>query len=250
MTCQRIEEENLAERYVSGTLDPELKERFEQHYFACEACARKVDTWLAIQQPLRDAAPAIRQEMEPEPAHRSWIGGVAAIAAGVLVIAGVSVIPRTGDGVPPPVAVSRGADLAELARLDPPTYAPPALRGVETSAETLFREAMKAYLQRDYTRAIAGLRSSLALDPQAGAPRFFLGATQLLAGQTAEGVRELEQIAASNSPFAEEARFDLAKGYLQLGRRADALHALRSVVSERGEFAAQARTLIDRLGSE
>ena len=52
------------------------------------------------------------------------------------------------------------------------------LRGAETPAETLFREGMEAYLRRDYAGAIAGLRASLRVDPEASAPRFFPGASE------------------------------------------------------------------------
>jgi hypothetical protein len=262
MTCNRVERENLVERYVSGRLEPDLNELFERHYFDCEECAEKVETWLAIAGPLRDMAPEIRREMAhemaresvvtmPPPRSRGW-AGAAAIAAGVLVVVGVSLLPRMDVPAPvsAPVVAKRDAGLTELARLDPPAYAAPDFRGAETTAETRFREAMSAYLQRDYERAIGGLKSSLALDPTAAAPRFFLGACELLTGRNAEGIRDLEQAAASGSPFAEEARFDLAKGYLMAGRREEAVAALRFLESQGGEFAVPARRLADGLSGK
>lgn len=257
MKCHRVEDENLVERYVSGTLDADLKERFEQHYFACEECAEQVETWHAIAGPLREMAPEIRRDMAPERALRmpstrgrgAWMGGAMAIAAGIAVLIGVSLLPRQKSRTPAsaPAAAKRDDRLTELARLDPPAYAAPDLRGAETTAETLFREAMDAYLRHDYARAILGLKSSLALDPEAAGPRFFLGASELLTGQNADGTRDLERVAASHSPFAEEARFDLAKGYLMAGRREEALAALRLLGAQGGEFSAQARRLADRL---
>jgi hypothetical protein len=238
MNCEQVARENVAERYVSGKLDPETKELYERHYFGCDACARNLETWLAIEKPLRAMASA-----RPGP---SWIRGAAAIAAGVVVLIGVSLLPHPESPVSGPGA-SQGIELAELAHLDPPVYSAPAFRGAENTAETLFREAMDAYLRHDYARAIAGLRASLELDPVAAAPRFFLGASELLSGQIASGVHELEQVAASKSPFAEEAGFDLAKGYLMMGRREDALAILRHLESQGGDFAAQARALTDRI---
>jgi TolA-binding protein len=144
---------------------------------------------------------------------------------------------KPGESVP-------GANLAALARLEPPAYAAPALRGAETTAETLFRQAMEAYLRHDYSAAISGLQASLHSDPEAAGPRFFLGASQLLVGRTIAGMNDLARVAASKSPFAEEARFDLAKGHLSLGQRKEALELLRTVESQGGDFAARARSLI------
>ncbi|HEY1495240.1 MAG TPA: hypothetical protein VGF49_11900 [Candidatus Solibacter sp.] len=240
MNCQRVERENLMERYLAVGLGGELKEDFERHYFECAECAQQLETWTMVAKPLREMASA------PAQPRRQWAGGVTAIAAGILVVIGVSLAPRN-TAPDAPTATAAGASLAELARLEPPGYIAPGLRGAETSAETLFREAMEAYQRRDYAGAIAGLRASLRVDPEAAAPRFFLGASELLTGRTVDGMNDLGRVAASNSPFAEEARFDLAKGYLMLGRRREALVLLRIVESQGGDFAAQAHGLIDRI---
>ena len=243
MKCQRVERENLMERYLAGGLDAELKEDFERHYFECAECAQQLETWMSIAKPLREMAAASAQP------RRQWAGGATAIAAGILVVIGVSLAPRNDTATEGTTAIARGATLAELARLEPPAYVAPGLRGAETTAETLFREAMEAYLRRDYAGAIAGLRASLRMDPEAAAPRFFLGASELLTGRTVDGMNDLGRVAASNSAFAEEARFDLAKGYLMLGRRREAVVLLRIVESQGGDFASQAHSLIERIAS-
>lgn len=248
MNCRRVEQERIAERYVFGALEPELKEAFELHYFGCEECARQVQTWVAIAPALREAAPAIRREMPAAPSRARWIGGFAAIAAGIVVLAGVSLIPRESERAPATVASIHEVDLTQLAKLDPPAYEAPVLRGIETPAEQRFHEAMQAYLRRDYANAIAGLRDSLRLDPNAAAARFFLGASELMDGEQVAGVTDLQVVASGASPFAEEARFDLAKGYLMLGRREEALTTLRTLASSGGDFAAPARDLLQRLG--
>jgi hypothetical protein len=176
------------------------------------------------------------------------MGGVAAILAGIVVVTGVSLLPRTEQGAVAQTSTGPRADLTELARLEPPAYFAPSRNSAETAEETLFREAMEAYLRRDYPRAIAGLREVLDAAPMASAPRFFLGVSELLIGRTAEGMVDLGQVAVSDSAFAEEARFDLAKGCLMLGRRPEALVLLRLVESRGGDFAARARSLIDRIG--
>src|SRR5258708_38999638 len=158
MNCERVERENLMERYLAGGLVAELKEDFERHYFECAECAQQLETWMSIAKPLREMAAA------PAQPRRQWAGGAAAIAAGILVVIGVSLAPRNDTASEAPTAVARDASFAELARLEPPRYVAPGLRGAETTAETAFRQAMEAYPRRDYTRAIAGLRVSLGLD--------------------------------------------------------------------------------------
>jgi tetratricopeptide (TPR) repeat protein len=249
MNCERAMKENVIERYLAGALEPALKEEWEQHYFACKECAERLETWQTIEKPLRDMAPEIRRKMAPRPAGLYWRWIAAAVAAILLI--GVGVLLRKSGGAaaptPPPVVASRPSEVMLLARLEPPAYAPAALRGIETPAERQFRSAMDAYQQRDWPHAIDGLKSATELDPPAPAPRFFLGACYLLNGNSREGVVELERVATGNSPFAEEARFDLAKGYLALGRTDEALAMLRKIAKADGDFAAQSNTLIGRI---
>jgi FimV-like protein len=108
---------------------------------------------------------------------------------------------------------------------------------------------MELYQKRDYPGAIAGLQAALALDPAASAPRFFLGATELLTGDAAAGARDLQMVAAGSSPFAPEAQFDLAKAYLQQGNKAQAVDALRKLADGPGDFQAAARQLLDRISA-
>jgi len=53
MDCEAVERENIPERYLAGTLDPDLKAQWELHYFSCGRCAELLATWQAIDRPLR-----------------------------------------------------------------------------------------------------------------------------------------------------------------------------------------------------
>jgi tetratricopeptide (TPR) repeat protein len=143
-----------------------------------------------------------------------------------------------------PVAVSRTPDFTLLAKLDPPAYNAPVLRGLDSPAENWFRQAMTAYAAHDWPHAIEGLQRSLELDSKPPAPRFFLGASYLLAGNAQAAAAELERMASVDSPFRDEARFDLAKAYLALNRPDEATASLQSCS---GEFAAEARGLIAKI---
>lgn len=246
MDCERAIRENIAERYLAGTLDSQTTEEWEQHFFACEQCAQQVEILQAIVPALREMAPQIRQELKPQRPVRRWFWiaiPVAAMAGLIIAIPSMDVMRKKSPAAPP-VAVSKTPDFTLLAKLDPPAYKAPVLRGLESPAENHFRQAMTAYVTHDWPHAIEGLQRSLELDSKAPAPRFFLGAAYLLAGNAQAASAELERTASVDSPFRDEARFDLAKAYLALNRPDEAIASLWSCG---GEFAAEARALITRI---
>jgi tetratricopeptide (TPR) repeat protein len=105
-----------------------------------------------------------------------------------------------------------------LARFDPPSYIPPALRGAEDEATERFRTGMRHYQDGNYGEAIPEIRAAAALDPQRAGIRFFLGICLLMTEQTDAGIKELrETIALGESAYLEEAHFYLAKAYLGRG---------------------------------
>ena len=249
MDCETVTRENIAERYLAGTLDPQLKEQWELHYFGCERCAQELATWQEIEQPLRSMVVSIRQEIRPRKATGTWIWAGAAIAAALLVGLGVKMMAPSGQHQPQPqaaVKTSAANPFTELARMDPPAYQPPTLRAAGSQSEVQFHKAMEFYTLHDYPQAIAGLRAALDVDGAAAAPRFFLGACELLTGNTAEGAKDLERVA-GDSPFAPEAQFDLAKAYLLQGNREQAVAALRRLTDVPGDFREPARQLLTRI---
>jgi anti-sigma factor RsiW len=244
MNCDRVLRENIIERYLTGKLTPEEKEAWEAHYVDCPACAGSLETMQTIQGALREAEPEIRRTIRPRRNMRIWAGG--AIAAAVVVALGIGFFRRPAP-VHPRYAMALRV-LPALANVEPAAYEETPTRGIPTHAETVFREAMRHYQNREWNTAIDGLRASLREDATAPAPRFFLGISLLLAGQITDGTRELEAVASGGSPFVEDARFNLAKGYLLLGRNQDALAALAKVAEGEGDFAARARALEAEMG--
>ena len=249
MDCETVERENIAERYLAGTLEPQLKEQWELHYFGCDHCAELLATWQAIAEPLRQRESAIRQEIRARKTTPRWLWAGAAIAAALVIGLAIERSPSLPGKDSPKAHVTAPAlrNWTELARLDPPAYQPSTLRAAGSKAETQFQTAMEAYLRRDYPQAIAGLRASLELGPDAAAPRFFLGACDVLTGDTAGGVREWERVASGDSPFVQEAQFDLAKAYLLQRDEDRALSTLRKLAGAPGDFREPARQLIGRI---
>lgn len=249
MDCETVERENIAERYLAGTLEASLKEQWEVHYFGCEHCAELLATWQAIDKPLRQRDHAIRQEIAPRRTARRWLWAGAAIAAALAI--GVAIRPPASQPVKTAAKVGPAArNWTEVARFDPPAYQPSTLRAAGSPSELRLQTAMESYLRRDYAQAIAGLQASVDADPDAAAPRFFLGACDLLTGDTAGAVREWERVASGDSPFVQEAQFDLAKAYLRLGDEDRALSTLRGLAGGTGDFREPARQLTERITSK
>jgi hypothetical protein len=197
MDCERANRENAAERYLAGTLDVKTKVEWEEHYFACNNCAEQMELIQQITPALRQMAPQIRREMRPTAPGRRWFWIAIPVAAMALIFAFADFVPKTK---PTPVA-PKTDDFSLLAKLDPPAYNAPTLRGLDTPAERKFRDAMTAYQSQDWSRAIDGLKTALDLDPTAAGPRFFLGASYLLAGEAQAALEPLQRVASGDSPF-------------------------------------------------
>jgi hypothetical protein len=108
ITCALVDEEDLDQRYLAGTLPPEQAEAFEEHYFGCERCWERVQYGLAVR--AADRGPAAGDVILParQPGRRWW--GLAAAAAVVLIAVGVArrfgstegneVVRGRGDSLP------------------------------------------------------------------------------------------------------------------------------------------------------
>jgi tetratricopeptide (TPR) repeat protein len=164
-----------------------------------------------------------------------------------------TVDPSAAVAPPEPVASSasrRMEVLARLARVDPPRFSPGVLRGATDEATASFQEGMKAYVAGDYGAAIRSLRKAARLDTERSDIAFFLAASELLAGNTADAVGEfVRTIAMEDTPFLEEAHFYLAKAYLAQGDADRARAELVRVRSLQGERVSEAGELLVQLES-
>jgi len=142
-------------------------------------------------------------------------------------------------------------ELQALARIEPPFYEPVRLRGPADRAQQTFRAAMGHYGAGDHVAAIPGLEEAARIDPDASNIAFFLGACELLAGRTSEGIVTLEHtVALGDTPFLEEALLLKAKAHLQLGEVEPARDELRAVIDLHGDFEVEAMKLFDALAQE
>lgn len=263
MTCDRIQREEIIEKYLTGRLGAAEQEAFEEHYFACSQCFEELRHYRALQAGLRESGPEIRAETSTRSGAWGWAWPAAAAAAVLVVVVGIGIWRRQAS-VPvqpsPPVSTAQPApstpvaSLEELARIEPPRYVPVVLRGASDEATQRFRQAMTHYQQGDYRKALAGLQSAAQLDPGAVNINFYLAICQLLTGETENAIAGLQRTAAlGDSPYLEEARFYLAKALLRKGEVDAAQQELRKTIELRGEWEARARELlqkVERLGGE
>src|SRR5579859_785187 len=188
MDCHEIETLELAEKYVTGQLGDAEQQSYEEHYFQCSACLEQLQLLQSMHAELENMQP--RASVEPVQRRRfNWLAfGLA--AAAVLVAVGVTWAVRSRSAATPaPVTtqVQAPADhtpaLELLARVDPPGYTAPTLRGTPAGSGQ-FREGMALYRVGNYEAAIPVLTSAAAADPKSPDPQFFLGICYLLTGHT------------------------------------------------------------------
>ena len=248
MTCNDVVERGLAEDYLLGRLADEERDAFERHYFDCARCFAELQALREVQDVLR------REVATASPRIGNW-GWLAAAALVMLSVAAGALIWRgAGSAAPSPAVVSREPAAqppvtpsaprldARLARVDPPPYEPRRLRSGSENRD--FVAGMERYQAGDYTGAAARLEAAVAADSAFEPARFYLGASQIVAGNPRAAVVTLAPIASRvESPFAEEARFLTAKAHLQAGDVAAATRELDRTIELRGEREAEARRI-------
>lgn len=85
-------DDELVRRYLAGTTTLSEAEAFEEHYFACEACWREVQTAMELREAL------LRQSARPS--RRIWPALAAAAAAAFLFIGIWQMMQRQADQEP------------------------------------------------------------------------------------------------------------------------------------------------------
>ena len=260
LACDDFDREEVPERYVAGTLPEEVAAAFEAHYFGCERCFERSRMLRDVRTALGSRAPAVTGRGRT--VRRLAIG--LAAAAVLIVAVRVAREPRfgatpgpsatsTASGdvtlpAPPQPSTAASSELSALTTLEPPPYVAPRLRGAETDARRLFREAMDAYQRGEYRKAIPALEQSAALDAEPVATDFFLGVCYLMTGQHDAGVARLRRlIDRGESPYLEEARLLLAKALVRRGELESAGRELQTLVAMQGEHREEAERLLGAL---
>jgi tetratricopeptide (TPR) repeat protein len=271
MTCEDVSGSEIVEKYLLGQLGDDVRESFEEHYFECARCFGLLQTYQALQAELART----RQDLLPVTPARRWVWQWAWIPATAVVVIAASVAlwqrplpgnlspapdvtrPAPGPSSAAPESPSRPPapppkpSLDQLARFEPPPYAPGNLRGVVDAATVKFNEGMERYQQGRYAAAAGVLLEASSIDPEAPHILFFLGISQLLAGQTDQAIDTLgKTITLGDSPYLEEAHFYRAKAYVRRENLDRARAELETAIRLRGEREADARDFLRQLRAQ
>jgi tetratricopeptide (TPR) repeat protein len=249
--CERLLDEDVAVRYLSGKLTEEEQAAFEQHYFNCVVCFERLQVLEAAQAAARNvreigARQGAAHRRRPAAVFLPLAAGVAfvAVAAGLLLreIGPGRLSPSPAPSTSPaagPSPRAPGRSIEELARFDPPRYTPILVRG---DADAAFQQAMNQYARREYARALPDLRRAARLEAGRADILFYLGVSELLAGEVDAGVDDLRRSVDLGLPgYSEPARFYLAMGYLRRGDTARARAELEIVSRSNTLQATEAR---------
>ncbi len=239
MNCDDVRAENLVERYVLGELDDEQQNAFEEHFFSCPDCLEELQLVQAVKSEVSEGMPESSVGAAGPDRPRWFVPATLAASLAAIGVILWALVPGQSD--------DRNTLLA-LSAFSPPTYTEAKLRDSLDEAQQQFRSTMSAYNDGDWQTAAEGLEAASLLDPAAANISFFLGISQLLSDQTANGIETLNQtIALGETVYLQEARFYTAKAYLRQADKAAAVRELELVAAMEGRLAGDARTLIQKL---
>lgn len=251
--CRQIEEQQMIERYLDGTLPETEVEAFEEHYFGCQHCFSELQLRHAAAIEL--ASHSAPKASRPPVKTRSFYSWALAVAA-VLLLTVTSVwIARQRSPVDstPSTAVLQDTDqklFEELARIEEvPSYLQATIRGgTEGPGQEKFRQGMQSYQQGKYADAIPYLHSAVESDPELFPRKFYLGICLLMTNRNDEAIQTLLSLVKSSSnPYLEESHWYLAKAYFRKKDIKAGKEHLAAVIDLNGSHAPEARRLLVRM---
>jgi len=259
MNCKDIEQNNVVEEYLLNRLPEPERDEFEKHYFECQSCFSQLQTGLTIQAHLR-REPLLRTHLGGVFLRQVWAWTPALVTVVLLFCVGIwwysarKLRPPQKASFPPisKPAVSQASpaalSLEELARVEPPPYAPVVLRGAEDEAQETFRNAMQYYLRGDYMHAIPELRATVKASPRTARFNFYLGACYLLDDQTDSAIDTFRKTVSLGEPtYLEPAHFYLAKAYLRKKDVSNAAGELQTTIQLHGRKEHEASEILRQL---
>ena len=253
--CHQIEEQQMIERYLDGTLPETEVEAFEEHYFGCQHCFSELQ--------LRHAAAIELTSQSAQKASRPaaktksfYFWALAAAAVLVLALTSVWVIRQRSpvDSTPSTAVLVNPQQklFEELARIEEaPSYLQATIRGgVAGPAQEKLRQGMQLYQQGKYAEAVPYLRPASESNPELYPSRFYLGISLLMVNQNDEAIQTLLSLVNSTSnPYLEDSQWYLAKAYFRKKDVKAGKEHLEAVVRLDGPHAEEASRIVGLIES-
>lgn len=223
-SCNWLEPEECAARYVARRLTAAEQEEFELHLLECTACRGAV----------REAA-TIRSALRLARRRRLFLMAPAAGVAAAAVVAWLIVSHNP---------------LRQLGRIDAPELAAMDVRAGGDSAAMHTTRALAAYRDRRWREAARWFARSYA-DASEPGTAFFMGVSYLLGGEADSSLTALAAVLrAAPNPYANEARLYSAKAWLRKGVADSAVVQLRLLMDNAPpSLRARARALGDSINT-
>ncbi len=232
MNCQQVQDQHMAERYISGQLSGPESEAYEAHYFSCDACNQELSILLAARGALREIT-AVRKE-DPAEKHRPMQETVPASPWRM------RLAWAAGIGV----AIAAASLLWQGSTTTQPSES---FRGAADDTARRFEAAMQAYTAGDYAAAIPMLQQAVQSNPGSSQARFYLAACQLLTGNTDQAIAQARIVAATGETFAEAAHYLIGKAELAKRNPQAAREAFEQVLKLHGDLEAEAGSILKQM---
>lgn len=272
---------DAAERYVAGTMVEPERTGFEDHFFACDACFRTVQTledarevlmadgsgtaaappapgrglplrWMAIAATVALSMMVWRVSRPTEPLPETVITSEAPPAGPQPIAPALPAeMPAPAPPLDPvrvPARPSTQSRLERWAAVIPPKYVALTTRSGQSDEDKdarAFDEAMAHYSAGRYRQAADGLQTLADGAPAAAHIQFFLGISELMSGNVTRARGALQRSAESGvSPYSDEAHFYLAKTALRAGDLTTATRELQLAVEREAGPEGDAKRLL------
>ena len=176
-----------------------------------------------------------------------WFAAVIAVAALAMLTLTFFRHPGHNAGATHP---DHARDYSTLAAITQPEYRPAEIH-LTGDAAARFGKAMTIYQRGDCENAIPPLRSAASRSPLQPAPRFYLAACELIAGELGSALADLQIVVSLGpTPFRDESQWLIAKTWLRLNDEGSARAQLRAIIQSQGPFREPAAKLLQQLDAE
>ncbi len=267
----------LITQYELDVLNEEERTLFEDHLLECSFCRRKIEELHPYMETIQQNKKQILKELAHEGVNFSELKQEILLRSEKIphktgsfnnifkniddffrgIFSSKEIIPALAMTailiffliVPPhPVATN---PYLPLVSFDQAFYQQASFRSIEESSVAGdFKQGMEYYLEEDYPRAIAHLKTAADADSAKGDYWLYLGVSYFLNRHAEEAIEALSYaVTICESVQKNRALWYLAQSYLSAGNAQMALPALETLASQGFEYSAEADTLLSKIGA-
>lgn len=231
MHCRRFKHQ--IDAYLHNKLPEEMRQEFENHYFACEHCFDQLRIRRALMENNFNLKPLPADKKATLSRFRRY---PALIAASLVIVIGAGIMG---------VQWHRERVLERISRFSPPVILITETRNQQ--AETVYKNAVNAYQKGDYSLAVEYF-SHIPEAARSPKTRFFSGISRLLTNDPEGALKDFDSIIDAMDPsYFDEALFYKGIALLRQGRVPEARGIFRRLTGMFSPLKVEARERIDMI---